>query len=136
MPSLWPTLVVVTVQVADAQVVHVVLPKTWLISADGVLNKIGIKAAAVALSRTKVEEMPMLCFITPTELLTSDSGKSINQTGVNAIMDMPHVIFHQTSAVPGRFINGEETPGNSGAPTVLVDVDHIKPYILKTSYFL
>lgn len=135
MPSLWLTLVVVTVQVADAQVVHVVLLKTWLILADGVLNKIGIKAAAVALSPMKVEETPMLCFITPTELLTSDSGKSINQTGAHAVMDMLHVIFNQTLTVPGRFINGEETPGNSGAPIALVDVDHIKPYILKTSYF-
>jgi len=117
--------VVVTAQVADAQAAHVVLPKTWLTLMDGVPNTVGTKTVVTVSFHTKVEETPTLCFTTPTELSMSDSGKSTNQTGVHAVVDMPHVIFNQTSTVPLKFINGEETPGNSGVPTALVDVDHI-----------
>jgi hypothetical protein len=57
---------------------------------------------------------------------TSDSGKSINPTGAHAVEDTPHAMFKKTSTVPSRFINGEETPGSSGAPIQLVDVDLLK----------
>ena len=117
---------VVTAQVADAQAVHVVQPKTWLTLMDGVPNTAGTKTVVTALSHTKVEEMPTLCFTTPTEHSMLDSGKSINQTGVHAVEDVPHAIFNQTSTVLLKFINGDQTPGNSGVLTALVDVDHIR----------
>lgn len=118
---------VVTVQVADAQAVHVEQLKTWLILTDGVPNTVGTKTVVTALYLTKVEETLTLCFTIPTELSMLDSGKSINQTGAHAVEDQPHVIFKQISTVPLKFINGEETPGNSGVLTVLVDADHMKP---------
>ena len=96
---------------------------------DGVPNIVGTKTVATVSSHTKVEEMPMLCFTTPTEHSMLDSGKSINQTGAHAVEDMPHAIFNQTLTVPSKFINGEETLSNSGAHTLLVDVD------LKSNYF-
>ena len=110
---------------ADAQAVHVVLPKIWLILVDGVPNTAGTKLVANVSFHTKVEETLTPCFTTLTELSMSDFGKSTNLTGVHAVEDMPHVIFKKTSTVPLKFINGEETPSNSGAPTALVDVDHL-----------
>jgi hypothetical protein len=54
----------------------------------------------------------------------SDSGKSTKSTGDNATEEAPHVPFKLTWTVLSRFTDGEETPGNSGAPTLPVDADH------------
>lgn len=113
----------------DAQAAHVVLLKKSPTLEAGVPSTAGIKPAANALSHTKVEETVMPCFTTPTVPLTLDSGKSINQTGTPAAEEAPHAICNQTSTVPSRSINGEETPGNSGAPTQPVDVDYIQQLI-------
>lgn len=127
--SLSLILAVETAQVEDAQAVHVVPLKKLPILEAGVPSTAGIKPAANALSHMKVEETVTPCFTTPTVPSTSDSGKSTNQTGTPAAEEAPHAIYNQTSTVPSRSINGEETPGNSGAPTQPVDVDYIQQLI-------
>ena len=52
-----------------------------------------------------------------------DSGKLTLLTGTHAQEDMPHVTPTQTSNALLKCTDGEETPGNSGLPTPLVDVD-------------
>lgn len=108
----------------DAQAALVVLLKIWVILLDGVENMDGTKPVANVLSPTRVEETHMPCYITPTEHMTSDSGKSIKPTGDNVMEGVHHAIYKLILTVPSRFTNGEETHGNSGAPTQLVDVDH------------
>jgi hypothetical protein len=114
----------VTAQVEDAQAAHAVPAKTWLISQDGAPSTIGIKLAANASSHTRVEETPTPCFTTPTTLMMLVSGKSTKSTGDNATEEAPHVPFKTISTVPSRSTDGEETPGNSGVPTLLVDADY------------
>jgi hypothetical protein len=82
--------------VESVEAAHVVPPKIWLISPDGVLNTAGTKLVANVLSHMKVEETPTLCSSTPTELLMSDSGKSTNQTGAHAAEEKPHAIYNPT----------------------------------------
>ena len=113
----------VTVQVENAAAVHVEPLELQLILLHGALNTLGIKLVANVLFLTKVEETLTLCFTTPTTLLMSDSGRSINPTGVNAQEDMLHVTLTKTLTAPSKFITGEEAPGNFGAPIQPVDVD-------------
>lgn len=80
----------------DAPAAHAVHPKTWLTSQDGVPNTVGTKTAVTASSHTKVEEIPMPCFTTPTVLSMSDSGKSTKATGHHAAEDTPHATCNKT----------------------------------------
>jgi hypothetical protein len=83
-------------QVENVEVVHVGHQNLWLTLQLGVLNIHGIKLVANVLFHTNQEEMGMLCFSTLTEPLTSDFGKSINQTGVHAVEEVHHAIFKLT----------------------------------------
>ena len=116
----------VTVQVVNVQAAHVAPPKIWATSLDDVPNTDGTKIAATASSHTNLEEMLTPCFTTPMVPLMSDFGKLTNQTGHHAVEEKPHAISKPTLTVLSRSINGEETPGSSGALILLVDADVIE----------
>jgi hypothetical protein len=83
----------------------------------------GIKLAANVWFLTRVEETPMLLITTPMDQLMSDFGKSTTSTGDSAAVEALLAIPLPTSIAPSRSTDGEETPGNSGAPTLLAAAD-------------
>ena len=112
-------------QVEDAQVVHAELQEMTPILVDGAQNMGGIKDVADALFHTKVEEIPMLCFLIQMEAMMLDFGKLMILTGDNATMETHHAIYNKISTVRFGFINGEEIPGNCGVLMRLADADNL-----------
>jgi hypothetical protein len=111
----------------NAQLVTAVPAKECKTLPLGVQNTVGIKHAANALSLTNQEEMQMPSTTTLTHQLMLDSGKSTLSTGHRAQEEVPHVIPMSTSNVLLKFINGEETHGNSGQLIPDVDADLFIP---------
>ena len=95
----------------------------------------GHKDAVSALLEQKVEEMLMLNFITPMEVMMLVFGKLTHPIGALAVVEKLLAILDQIFNAQSRYLDGEVTHGNIGLPVANVDAVVKLDLFTISSYF-